>query len=56
MAESQSDPLAAWTGRLLTLGAGISPEDARAFVQDLYAHAQSELDEKRAEADFAREE
>ncbi|MER8041105.1 hypothetical protein ACFCZV_16360 [Streptomyces hydrogenans] len=56
MAEEQADPLAAWTARLLGLGTGISPEDARGFVHDLYAHAQSVLDEERAEADFAREE
>ncbi|MFD4371179.1 hypothetical protein [Streptomyces sp. NPDC058486] len=56
MAEEQSDPLAVWTGRLLRLGPGISPDDARAFVHDLYAHAQSDLDAERAEADFVREE
>ncbi|GHJ92396.1 MULTISPECIES: hypothetical protein [Streptomyces] len=56
MAEEQADPLAAWTARLLGLGTGISPEDADAFVRDLYAHAQSDLDEERAEADYVREE
>ncbi|MEU2660086.1 hypothetical protein ABZ615_32800 [Streptomyces sp. NPDC007325] len=55
-AEEQTDPLAGWTARLLRLGPGISQDDARAFVHDLYAHAQSTLDEERAEADFAREE
>lgn len=55
-AEEQTDPLAAWTARLLRLGPGISQEDARAFVHDLYAHARSTLDEERAEAEFVREE
>ncbi|MFF7443903.1 hypothetical protein [Streptomyces sp. NPDC008122] len=50
------DPLGVWTGRLLRLGVGISPDEARRFVHDLYAQAQSDLDEKRAEADFKREE
>lgn len=50
------DPLASWTGRLLRLGVGIAPEDARKFVHDLYAQAQSDLDSERAEADFEREE
>ncbi|MFD7671891.1 MULTISPECIES: hypothetical protein [Streptomyces] len=50
------DPLATWTDRLLRLGAGIAPEDARKFVHDLYAQAQSDLDSERAEADFEREE
>ncbi|WP_282694587.1 hypothetical protein [Streptomyces sp. CC208A] len=56
MAEEQGDPLAAWTERLLRLGDGISQEDARAFVHELYTHAQSDLDAERAEADFEREE
>ncbi|MER5736653.1 hypothetical protein ABT117_13380 [Streptomyces sp. NPDC002262] len=56
MAEEQGDPLAAWTQRLLRLGAGISPVDARSFVRDLYTHAQADLDAERAEADFVREE
>ncbi|MFB7942624.1 hypothetical protein ACFWIN_20680 [Streptomyces sp. NPDC127049] len=55
-AEEQTDPLAGWTARLLRLGPGISQDDARAFVHDLYAHAQSTLDADRAEADFVREE
>ncbi|WP_225801024.1 hypothetical protein [Streptomyces sp. NK15101] len=50
------DPLGSWTGRLLRLGVGISPDDARRFVHDLYAQAQSDLDEERAKADFEREE
>lgn len=50
------DPHGVWTGRLLRLGVGISPEDARNFVHDLYAQAQSDLDDERAEADFEREE
>ncbi|NML51842.1 hypothetical protein HHL19_23125 [Streptomyces sp. R302] len=56
MAEEQGDPLAAWTERLLGLGAGISPQDARSFVRDLYTHAQATLDAERAEAEAAREE
>ncbi len=56
MAAVQGDPLAAWTERLLGLGAGISAEDARSFVRDLYTHAQADLDEERAEAEAAREE
>ncbi|MEU3607083.1 hypothetical protein AB0E83_16795 [Streptomyces sp. NPDC035033] len=56
MAEEQGDPLAAWTERLLRLGGGISPEDARTFVHDLYTHAQSDRDEERATAEFEREE
>ncbi|MFJ5774470.1 hypothetical protein [Streptomyces sp. NPDC093094] len=55
MTES-TDPLDPWTARLLRLGEGISPEAARTFVQDLYTHAQADLDEKRAEAEFEREE
>ncbi|MER5202581.1 hypothetical protein [Streptomyces sp. NPDC002825] len=50
------DPLGPWTGRLLRLGPGISPEAARSFVHDLYAQAQSDRDDERAEADFQREE
>ncbi|MFH8837085.1 hypothetical protein [Streptomyces sp. NPDC017868] len=50
------DPLGSWTGRLLRLGVGISPDDARKFVHDLYARAQADLDAERAEADFEREE
>jgi hypothetical protein len=50
------DPLVLWTDRLLRLGPGIPPEDARAFVHDLYARAQADRDEERAEADFEREE
>ncbi|MFD8011192.1 hypothetical protein [Streptomyces sp. NPDC058955] len=56
MAEEQGDPLAAWTERLLALGTGISPEDAKAFVHDLYNHAQAALDAERAEVEFQREE
>ncbi|MGY3340660.1 hypothetical protein ACVW0K_006759 [Streptomyces filamentosus] len=56
MSEAQDDPLAAWTERLLRLGGGMSPDDARAFVHDLYAYAQSTLDETRADADLEREE
>ncbi|MFF0201385.1 hypothetical protein [Streptomyces sp. NPDC005017] len=51
-----TDSLDAWTSRLLGLGEGISPEAARTFVHDLYAHAQADLDEGRAEAEFQREE
>ncbi|MER6345241.1 hypothetical protein ACWC10_15210 [Streptomyces sp. NPDC001595] len=50
------DPLAPWTDRLLRLGPGIPPEDARRFVHDLYTRAQADSDEERAEADFEREE
>ncbi|GGR11557.1 hypothetical protein GCM10010497_11780 [Streptomyces cinereoruber] len=50
------DPLAPWTDRLLRLGAGIPPEDARTFVRELYATAQADRDDERAEADFEREE
>ncbi|MFK0211004.1 MULTISPECIES: hypothetical protein [unclassified Streptomyces] len=50
------DPLGYWTGRLLRLGVGISPEEARKFVHELYAKARSDLDAERAEADFEREE
>lgn len=50
------DPLASWTDRLLRLGADISPEDARRFVHDLYARAQADVDDERAEAEFQREE
>ncbi|MGW0121226.1 hypothetical protein [Streptomyces sp. NPDC003327] len=52
----QGDPHADWTERLLGLADGIRREDARRFVHDLYAHAQSELDEVRAKADLEREE
>ncbi|MCZ0982778.1 hypothetical protein O1L60_38285 [Streptomyces diastatochromogenes] len=50
------DPLGSWTGRLLRLGVGISPDEARKFVHALYAQAQADLDAERAEADFEREE
>ncbi|MEO3764181.1 hypothetical protein [Streptomyces sp. B5E4] len=50
------DPHGEWTSRLLSLGPGIPPAAAREFVHDLYVHAQSDLDEERAEADFEREE
>ncbi|CAM5416318.1 hypothetical protein [Streptomyces tanashiensis] len=50
------DPLGYWTSRLLRIGVGILPEDARRFVHDLYAKAQADLDAERAEADFEREE
>ncbi|MFF5504803.1 hypothetical protein ACF1E9_13825 [Streptomyces roseolus] len=56
MAEDRGDPHAAWTERLLSLGSGIPPVEARAFVRDLYIHAQADLDEERAEAEAAREE
>lgn len=56
MAASEADPLASWTERLLRLSDGIAPDEARAFVHDLYTHAQSELDEARAAADFERDE
>ncbi|KOX26052.1 MULTISPECIES: hypothetical protein [unclassified Streptomyces] len=49
-------PLGPWTDRLLRLGTGIPPEDARAFVRDLYARARADRDEERAEAGFEREE
>ncbi|MFI7872337.1 hypothetical protein [Streptomyces salinarius] len=49
-------PLGPWTDRLLRLDPGISPQDARGFVHDLYARAQADRDEERAEADFEREE
>ncbi|MET8883990.1 hypothetical protein [Streptomyces rubiginosohelvolus] len=50
------DPLAPWTGRLLRLGDGVAPEDARSFVHDLYVRAQADIDKERAEAEFEREE
>ncbi|WP_338701917.1 hypothetical protein V2W30_31655 [Streptomyces sp. Q6] len=50
------DPHDAWTRRLPALGPGISQDSARQFVSDLYAHAQSGLDDERAEAEFEREE
>ncbi|GAA3942061.1 hypothetical protein GCM10022244_57470 [Streptomyces gulbargensis] len=57
MADSATgDPFGPWTERLLGLADGISREDARQFVHDLYTHAQSDLDQERAEADFERDE
>ncbi|MFF4874345.1 hypothetical protein ACIPQA_33500 [Streptomyces sp. NPDC090109] len=50
------DPHDAWTRHLLSLGPGIAPDRDRGFVHDLYAHAQSDLDDERAEADFERKE
>ncbi|MBO1335717.1 hypothetical protein [Streptomyces sp. VRA16 Mangrove soil] len=50
------DPYDAWTRRLLSLSPDLSRDSARQFVHDLYAHAQSDLDDQRAEADFEREE
>jgi hypothetical protein len=50
------DPLGPWTDRLVRLDPGISPQDARGFVHDLYVRAQADRDEERAEADFEREE
>ncbi|GHB47755.1 hypothetical protein GCM10010377_43200 [Streptomyces viridiviolaceus] len=51
-----SDLLEPWVDRLLRLAEGIPADEARRFVHDLYAHAQSDLDEERAEADLEREE
>ncbi|GHJ92407.1 hypothetical protein SNE510_19260 [Streptomyces sp. NE5-10] len=50
------DPHHAWTPRLSSLGPGTAPGRAREFVHELHAHAQSDLDDERAEADFEREE
>ncbi|MFB7481129.1 hypothetical protein ACFUEM_22575 [Streptomyces anulatus] len=50
------DPLAPWTDRLLRLGPGIAPEEARRYVHDLYVQAQADIDKERAEAEFEREE
>jgi hypothetical protein len=55
-----SDPLGPWTEHLRDLTDKSNPDaaddTAARFVHDLYAAAQQDLDEQRAEADFEREE
>ncbi|MFJ4923522.1 hypothetical protein [Streptomyces sp. NPDC088725] len=51
-----SDPRETWTSRLRDLSDEVPPENAERFVNDLYAAAQADLDEQRAQADFEREE
>ncbi|MFC5909817.1 hypothetical protein [Streptacidiphilus monticola] len=46
----------AWTERLRREAPGLSAEQARGFVHDLYFAAQRALDEEQAEADLERDE
>ena len=50
------DPHREWTQRLAALGPDISADKARRFVHDLYDRAQADLDDKRTEAEYEREE
>ncbi|MER5951725.1 hypothetical protein ABT127_37375 [Streptomyces sp. NPDC001904] len=50
------DPHREWTQRLTSLGPDIPADKARKFVHELYDHAQADLDDERAEAEFEREE
>ncbi|MFI5757749.1 hypothetical protein [Streptomyces sp. NPDC051569] len=51
-----SDPIDTWTHRLQDLTSELNPDRAHRFVEDVYRAAQADLDEKRAEAEFEREE
>ncbi|MFC4033209.1 hypothetical protein ACFO3J_17180 [Streptomyces polygonati] len=51
-----TDPMGTWTDRMQELSEELPAETCHRFVRDVYEAAQDDLDEQRAEADFAREE
>ncbi len=56
MSDDDTSTISAWTERLLAQAPGLSADQARQFVHDLYFAAQRTLDREQSEADFARDE